>query len=105
MINRGYRYSRWDGTQRVFDVGADELMERLSDDLMAGGDVMKALRELFRRGLQGPMDQRMPGLQDLVQRLKNQRQQRLERYNLDSVMDDLRQRLEEVLDPIVFIMK
>ena len=54
MINRGYRYSQWDGTQSIFDADAEELMDRLSDDLMAPVDVLKALRELFRRGVQDP---------------------------------------------------
>jgi len=37
------RYSRWDGTQQVFD--QDE------DDILAYGDVNKALRSLLERGL------------------------------------------------------
>ena len=97
MINRGYRYSQWDGTQSIFDADAEELMDRLSDDLMAHGDVLKALRELFRRGVQDPMGQRMPGLQDLMEQLRNQRRQKLEQHNLDSVVEDLKKRLDEIL--------
>jgi len=33
MIN--YRYSRWDGTQNPFNFDEDDIMEALSDDLMA----------------------------------------------------------------------
>ena len=56
MINRGYRYSRWDGAQNAFAIDADELMERMSDELMQHGDVMKALRE--------PGDAEPPGAAD-----------------------------------------
>ncbi|MBM3926516.1 MAG: VWA domain-containing protein [SAR202 cluster bacterium] len=98
MINRGYRYCRWDGTQNVFDIDADELMERMSDELMQHGDVMKALREMFRRGMQNPQGQRMKGLQEMMEQLKNQRQQQLQRFNMDSVVEDLKKRLEDVVN-------
>ena len=29
MLDSSYRYSRWDGTQDVFDMDAEELMDRL----------------------------------------------------------------------------
>ena len=51
MLYRTYRYSQWDGTQRIFELDADELMDRLSDDILNKGDVMQALRDLRRRGL------------------------------------------------------
>ncbi len=98
MISPGYRYTRWDGSQSIFSVDAEELMERLTDDLFAEGDVLKAMRELFRRGMQGQNGERMPGLQDMLQRLRDQRQQQLQRHNMDSVMDDLKKRLDEVVD-------
>ena len=39
-----------------------------------------------------------PGLRDLLDRLRQQRQQQLERYNLDSLMDDIKEQLQEVID-------
>ena len=39
MLYRNYRYSHWDGTQEIFDVDPDELMDRLSDELLKEGDV------------------------------------------------------------------
>ena len=94
-----YRYSRWDGSQRVFELDEDSLLEELSDDILADGDVERALRNLLQRGL--PPDhseERIEGLHDLMERLKQQRQRQLERYNLDSVMDDLKERLQDVVD-------
>ena len=42
-LARRARYSRWDGTQRLPDLDADEILKALSDDVMAevkalGGD-------------------------------------------------------------------
>ena len=44
MLFRTYRYSQWDGTQRIFDLDAEELMDRLSEEIMNQGDVNRALR-------------------------------------------------------------
>ena len=92
-----YRYSRWDGSQQVFELDEDSLMESLSDDILAHGDINRALRDLFQRGLRGE-GQRLEGLRDIKERLRQQRQQQLERHNLDSLMDDLKERLQDVIE-------
>ncbi|MFN8540708.1 MAG: VWA domain-containing protein [Thermomicrobiales bacterium] len=97
MIYR-YVYGRWDGTQQLFPFDADDLMASLSDELIADGDLMRALQRMMRQGDQGKLDDRMPGLQQLMERLRNQRQQQLNQHNLNSVMDDIKQRLEEIKD-------
>ena len=93
-----FRYSQWDGTQQVFEPTEDELMEEMADDLMNHGDVMRSLRNLFQRGMEGEFGQRMQGMRDMLERLRNRRQERLEQYNLDSVMDELKERLDKVVD-------
>src|SRR5215469_13921600 len=98
LMARLSRYSRWDGTQAVPDLDADELLSAMSDDLLAEGDLMNALRRLFQRGARDPQGGRMPGLQDLLKRLQQQRKQRLEQYDLSSVLDDLKQKLKEIRD-------
>ena len=97
MLFRTYRYSQWDGTQRIFDLDADELMDQLSDEMLKQGDPMRALRELLRGGFQDREGQRQPGLRDLIDQLKNQRRQQLQQYNMDSVVDDLKERLEDIV--------
>ena len=89
------RYSRWDGTQRL-DLDADELLDAMSDDLMADGDPWSALRRMLQRGVQ-TTDARVPGLRELMDQLRRRRQQQLERYDLDSALDDIRKRLDDVL--------
>ena len=93
-----FKYYRWDGSQQIFDVDADDLFNSIADDILEHGDPNRALRSLFQRGVQDEQGQRSPGLRDLMERLRQQRQQQLERYNLDSVMDDVRERLQDVLD-------
>jgi uncharacterized protein with von Willebrand factor type A (vWA) domain len=90
------RYSRWDGTQQISDFTADDIMAAISDDMLNDGDLQRALQRLFRWGMDGQDGQQMPGIRDLIERLKGMRQQELNRYDLGSVLEDLKQRLEEI---------
>src|SRR5579885_155002 len=95
MFSR-YHYSRWDGTQRIEGLDADEILDALSEDFLREGDLRRAMEKLMREGFQGRNGQRRMGLQELMERLRNRRQQQLQRYNLSSVMDDIQKKLEEV---------
>ena len=97
MLYQRYRYSQWDGTQEIFDVDASDIMDALSDDLLQHGDLARALRELFRNGMQNRDGNQMPNLRDLMERLRQERRQQLQQSNLDSVVDDLKERMEEIL--------
>src|SRR3982074_3011038 len=88
-----FRYSRWDGSQHLDAPDADEVLEALSDDLMSYGDLSSALQRLYRWG-----NQDMPGLEQLLRELRERREQELARYDLDSAVDAIRQRLQEVVD-------
>ena len=93
------RYSRWDGTQRLPDLDADEILKALSDDVMAEGDLAEALRRLMERGWRSgdPTRPDMPGLQDLMERLARRRDELRERYDLGDVLGDIRRELEEIV--------
>ncbi|MCS7276964.1 MAG: VWA domain-containing protein [Dehalococcoidia bacterium] len=93
-----YRYSEWDGTQEIPPLDPDEILSAITDDLMNFGDLQHALRNLLQRGMRGPMGQRLQGLRDLLQRLRQNRRQMLDRYNLSSLFEDLEKRVQEVLD-------
>ena len=88
-----YKYLAWDGSQGL-DLDADDILKALSDDVLEGGDLRQALRRLTQRGMRG---QNLMGLQDLLKRLRAQRQQQLDQHNLGSVVDDLKKALEEIL--------
>ncbi len=92
-----YRYSEWDGSQEIPPLDPDQVLESLTDDLMNFGDLQHALRNLLQRGMRNPMGQRLQGLRDLLQQLRQQRRQMLDRYNLSSVFDDIKNRLNEIV--------
>jgi uncharacterized protein with von Willebrand factor type A (vWA) domain len=92
-----YGYSRWDGTQEIEGLDADDILNALSDDYMENGSLQQALRRLMQEGIRTEDGRRNLGLRELLERLRNQRSQLLNRYNMASgVMDDLRQKLEEI---------
>ncbi len=91
-----YRYSKWDGTQQPFAPDGSQLFDEIADSMFDSGDLESALNDLFRTGMQSPDGRRMEGLQDLIEKLRQQRDQQLQRYDMDSVMDDLRERMREV---------
>lgn len=92
-----YGYSRWDGSQRIEGLDADDILKALSDDYMENGNLQQALKRLMQDGIQSEDERRTMGLRELMERMRNQRNQQLNRYNMASgVMDDLREKLEEI---------
>ena len=92
-----YRYSEWDGTQNIFEPDADSLMDELQRNLMYDGDLAEALRMMQREGLTDNQGRQLPSLREFLERLRQRRQEHLERYKLNSVMDDIRERLGEII--------
>jgi len=92
-----YRYSEWDGSQDLFDLDADELMDELGRNLMSYGDLSYALRLMQRGGIRDSQGRKLPGLQELLQQLRQKKQGQLEKYKLSSVIDEIRQRLDNIL--------
>jgi uncharacterized protein with von Willebrand factor type A (vWA) domain len=90
------RYSRWDGTQKI-DLDADDLMAAMADDLLHDGDPWRAMRRLMQQGARKPEGGRMPGLKDLLEKLRRQKQERMQRYDLGSSLDDIKKKLEDVI--------
>jgi uncharacterized protein with von Willebrand factor type A (vWA) domain len=94
---RSYRYSRWDGTQESPPVDGEDLMDAMADDLASYGDFRQALRNLMRRGMEGRMGSGFEGIREMIERLKQQSRERLERYNLASLVDELKKRLDDIV--------
>ncbi len=92
-----YGYSRWDGTQRIEGLDADDILKALSDDYLENGNLQQALQRLMREGVQSEDGRKAMGLREMMEHLRNMRSEQLNRYNMASgVMDDLRQKLEEI---------
>ena len=94
---RTYRYSEWDGTQDIFDLDKDKLMDELSRSLMYDGNLSYALWKMQRQGLRDGQGRRLPGLQDLLQRLRQRKQGQLDKYKLSSMLDEIHQKLDNIL--------
>jgi len=88
-----FQYSRWDGTQNLDAVDADDVLDALSDDLMSYGDLSAALQRLYRWGAGD-----MPGLEQLLRQLRERRERELSQYDLDSTVESIREQLQDVID-------
>ncbi|HZP95906.1 MAG TPA: VWA domain-containing protein [Candidatus Limnocylindria bacterium] len=91
-FGREIRYSRWDGTQRLDALEAEEVLSAMSDELLSGGDLEDAMARLSRWGIPG----RMEGMKDLLERLRAAKQRRAQRHDLSTAFDQLKEKLEEV---------
>ncbi len=98
MSRPRFRYSPWDGTQVGYELGALDVMEQLTDDLLYHGDVNAALRRMLQEGFDDRNGERVQGIRELLERLRDERQQRLDRYDLGGVYDDIARELREVID-------
>src|SRR3981189_1892849 len=95
-MTRLFSYGAWDGTQHVLDLDAESLLDAMSDDLLEEGDLWRALQRLFRQGAQNQDGQKVPGLQDLLQQIRQRRQPQLQQSNLNDTLKDIREKLQEI---------
>ncbi|HUW02531.1 MAG TPA: hypothetical protein VMW08_09295 [Acidimicrobiales bacterium] len=93
-----FRYSRWDGTQIGFDYDADSIFEELTDDLLYHGDLNAALRRLMQEGFDDRNGERMQGIRELMEKLRQQRQERLQQHDLGGVYDEIADALKDVVE-------
>lgn len=96
-----YRYARWDGRQRIPDLGADEILDAISDDLLSESDLTSALRRLLERGMrrpEGALGDDLRGLDELLEQLGEQRRELLERYGLGDVLGDVKEELRAIVE-------
>ncbi|MEE1564499.1 MAG: VWA domain-containing protein [Acidimicrobiales bacterium] len=94
---RRFTYSRWDGTQSGPDLDADALLRAMGDELIEHGDPDDALRRILRDGLEVD-GERLQGLREMLERLRQQRQEMLESHDLGGVYDEIRDALGEVME-------
>jgi uncharacterized protein with von Willebrand factor type A (vWA) domain len=99
LLARAARYARWDGTQSIPALDADEILDAVADDVMAEGDLGEALRRLMERGWRGhdPTRPDMAGLSDLREQLRRRREALQDRFNVSDVLADVRAELEEIV--------
>ncbi len=98
MVGQRFRYSRWDGTQKGFDFDAFDVLSELTDDLMYHGDPMAALRRLMQEGFEDRNGERIQGLREIMDQLRQERQQRLENHDLGGVYDEINDELTDLMN-------
>lgn len=98
-LSPGARFSRWDGSQAVPDPEADEILEAIADDVLEHGDLTEALRDLLERGLPSddPTRPDLPGLRDLLERLRRRREELEGDARLGDPLADVRRELDEIV--------
>lgn len=93
-----FTYSRWDGTQRGFELDADSLLDELADDLTYHGDINTAMRKLMQNGMKDVNGNNMPGLRELMKRLREQREKIQDRGDLGGVYQEIADELNDIVD-------
>ena len=93
-----FTYSRWDGTQRGFEIDADSLLDELADELTYHGDINTAMRKMMQNGMRDANGNQMPGLRELMKRLREQREQIQERGDLGGVYSEIADELNDIVD-------
>jgi uncharacterized protein with von Willebrand factor type A (vWA) domain len=91
------RYSEWDGSQNIFEPEVDVIMQELQRNLMRDGNLAEALRMMQRNGLTDRFGRHLPSLRELIQRLRERRQENLKKYKLNTMMEDIRKRLDDII--------
>ena len=91
-----FRYGSWDGSQQA-PLSADDVLGAIAEDLMEYGDLKWAMRNLLSRGMTMPDGGYIQGLRDMLKQLREQKRERLQQFDLSSVMQDIEQKLAEIL--------
>jgi uncharacterized protein with von Willebrand factor type A (vWA) domain len=97
MAAARHLYSRWDGSQEGQLPDSSELFSRLAEDVFHGWDFESALRRLLSQGFKDSEGRQLRGLEDLLDQLREQRQEKLERYNLDGLFRNIEERLDRII--------
>ena len=91
-----FTYSRWDGTQQIPDLDAGALLRAMGDELIEHGDPNAALRRMLHQGMEVD-GTRLEGIREMLRKLRERRQERLEQHDLEGVYDEISEALDEVV--------
>src|SRR5919108_710429 len=92
---RTYRYFEWTTAPGTHPSG-DQLLEALADSLTEDGDITRAIQTLMQRGMSAA-DNKMQGLREMLEQLRKRKQQQLDTYDLNSLLNDMREQLDRIL--------
>ncbi len=93
-----FTYSRWDGTQTGFSMDAEGILGELTDDLLYHGDLNAALRRLMREGMTDADGNRIEGLREMMERIRQRKQELEESGDLGGVYSEIADALKDIVD-------
>jgi uncharacterized protein with von Willebrand factor type A (vWA) domain len=93
-----FTYSRWDGTQKGFELDAESVFDGLTDDLLYHGDVNSALRRMMQDGFKDRNGDQLQGLREILDKLRRERQERLDNSDLGGVYSEIAEALDDIID-------
>ena len=87
------RYSRWDGAQDPFgpEIDVGDLLDEMSDELLAGYGANWALEDVRRRGMRG-----VRGTDDIIRALRERRRRAAEELNTSGPLARLGEQLADI---------
>lgn len=77
---------------------ADELMAEMTDDLMYHGDVNTALRRLMREGMTDKDGNRIEGIREMMEKIRQRRKEIEESGDLGGVYAEIAEALKDIID-------
>ena len=80
-----------------YELDALDVMEQLTDDLLYHGDLNSALRRMMQQGFEDRNGEQIQGLREMLDKLRERRQDTLDRYDLGGVYEDIAKELREVV--------
>lgn len=93
-----FTYSRWDGTQSGFSMEADEVLAELTDDLLFHGDINSALRRMMREGMRDADGNRIEGLREMMDKIRQRKKEIEESGDLGGVYSEIADALRDIID-------
>jgi uncharacterized protein with von Willebrand factor type A (vWA) domain len=91
-----WRYSRFDGSAGPVEIDGDEILAKLTDDLLYHGDLAAALRALLQEGFETAAGERIEGLRDAMERIRQRRAELASQQN--ELAEKIARALEEVVE-------
>jgi len=92
-------YTSWDGTQEPFTLLRPDIVKAFMDNIMEGMDPNMSMAQMLLEGFPlAGMDFRVMGLQEMLQRLQDKKEELFSKYNLTSAFDDPVNAIRKLLD-------
>jgi len=73
-------------------------MDKISGELLSHGNLSHALRRMRRIGVKGNEGRHLPGIAQLLEQLRQLKHSQLDKYDLGSMIEEIRQKLKDILD-------